>query len=212
MTDAIKQILVEGQEINFCNQHSVHWTHPYAWEGRGTLHTSGCGIFALCHAAQWLTGKAQDPCQWADFSCRHGGRGDDGTDRPALLSALQETGEASRLGFRYAFDGLRNDLDTLQTFLLEKRGVSLCNLRRGHIVCLVDARVLDGQVQLLAIDSASESASERVREHVCEVLPGTEITRDVQNQSGLPVGETMGYAAYWVQGNTPMDFNLLHRI
>ncbi len=212
MTEARKIFPVLGRSITFFNQSSPDWTHPYAYEGHGNLHTSGCGIFALSHGVQWLTGVEQDPCVLADFSCTHGGRGDDGTDRPALLQALEDTGYAARLGFRYNGDGLRNDLETLHEFLLKKRGVSLCNLRRGHIVVLVDARIRDSKIELLAIDSASESASERVRDHVCEIIEASGIVRDVVNADGLRVGETTSYAAYWVDGSTPMDFNLLYKI
>ena len=49
---------------------------------------------------EWLTGEKQSPEAWADFSVREGGRGDDGTDRPALLAAMQRTGEAAKHGFR----------------------------------------------------------------------------------------------------------------
>ena len=212
MTEARKIIPVLGRSITFFNQSSPDWTHPYAYEGHGSLHTSGCGIFALSHGVQWLTGFEQDPCMLADFSCTHGGRGDDGTDRPALLQALEDTGEAAKLGFHYNGDGLRNDLSTLHEFLLQKRGVSLCNLRRGHIVVLVDARIRNDALELLAIDSASESASERVRDNVCDVVKGSEIVHDVMNADQLRVGESVSYAAYWVRGTTPMDFNLLYKI
>lgn len=211
MTGKRMDMVIAERTITFFNQHNPEWTHPYAYNGRGTLHTSGCGIFALCHGIQWLTGMVQDPCHLADFSCAHGGRGDDGTDRPALLQALEDTGMSSSLGFRYHGDGLRNDLDALHELLLNKQGVALCNLRRGHIVVLVDARIRHDAVELLAIDSATESASERVRNHVAEVVPGTEVMTNVRNDAGLMVGETLSYAAYWVDGHTPMDFNLLYK-
>ena len=202
-----------GREIAFFNQRSRDWTHLYQWDNNGsTLSNAGCGIFSLCHCAQWLTGKEENPEFWADFSCHNGGRGDDGTDRPALLHALQATGEAARLGFRYEEDGLRNDLDTLYGFLLHERGVSMCNLRVGHIVTLVAAREKDGVKQVLALDSYSESASEKVRDHVVEVIPGSEITYAVKNAAGLPVGENIAYAAFWVDASLPRDFNLLHRL
>ena len=202
-----------GRDIAFFNQRSRDWTHLYQWENNGsTLSNAGCGIFSLCHCAQWLTDREENPDFWADFSCHNGGRGDDGTDRPALLHALQETGEAARLGFRYEEDGLRNDLDTLYDFLLHERGVSMCNLRVGHIVTLVAAREQDGIRQVLALDSYSESASEKVRDHVIEVIPGSEITYDVRNAAGLSVGENTAYAAFWVDASLPRDFNLLHRL
>ena len=202
-----------GREIAFFNQRSRDWTHLYQWENNGsTLSNAGCGIFSLCHCAQWLTNREENPVFWADFSCQNGGRGDDGTDRPALLHALQVTGEAAKLGFRYEEDGLRNDLDTLYDFLRYERGVAMCNLRVGHIVSLVAARELYGRKQVLAIDSVCESSGEKVRDHVIEVVPGTEITCAVRNASGLCVGETTAYAAFWVDASLPRDFNLLHRL
>lgn len=213
MTGRRTEIEVLGRKIAFFNQRSRDWTHLYQYENNGsTLANAGCGIFSLCHLAQWLTGKEENPDFWADFSCQNGGRGDDGTDRPALLHALQVMGEAAKLGFRYEEDGLRNDLDTLYDFLRYERGVAMCNLRVGHIVSLVAARELYGRKQVLAIDSVCESSGEKVRDHVIEVVPGTEITCAVRNASGLCVGETTAYAAFWVDASLPRDFNLLHRL
>ena len=119
---------------------------------------------------------------------------------------------AERLGFRYEEDGLRNDLDTLYDLLLREECVSMCNLRVGHIVALVAAREQDGRKQVLAIDSYSESASEKVRDKVTEVLPGSEIVYEVKNDSGITVGQGVSYAAFWVDASLPRDFNLLYRI
>lgn len=209
-----KIIHVLDREIAFFNQRSRDWTHPYPWQPNdgANLSNAGCGIFSLCHCAQWLTGKEQNPEDWADFSCGHGGRGDDGTDRPGLLHGLMAAGEARKLGFFYEEDGLRNDLDTLYTFLKEEKGVSMCNLRVGHIVALVAAREQNGVKQVLAIDSYSESASEKVRDHVIEVLPDSTIDYEVKNASGLVVGHAQSYAAFWVDASIPRDFNLLHRL
>lgn len=71
-------------------------------------------------------------------------------------------GENVPLGFSYVGDGLRNDLDTLFQHIAVEHGVALCNLRVGHIVALVAAREVQGVKQLLAIDSYSESAAEKV--------------------------------------------------
>ena len=90
--------------------------------------------------------------------------------------------------------------------------VSLCNLRVGHIVCLVAARIQDGEKQLLAIDSYSESAAEKVRDSVREVVPGSEIEWPVRNATGVQVSTSTSYAAFWVCATQPRDFNLLHKI
>lgn len=212
LTGTTKGITVLERNLIFFNQRSRDWTHPYPCHNEENLSSAGCGIFSLCHCAQWLTGDVQMPERWADFSCANGGRGDDGTDRPALLHALMETGMAERLGFRYEEDGLRNDLDTLYELLLREECVSMCNLRVGHIVALVAAREQDGRKQVLAIDSYSESASEKVRDKVTEVLPGSEIVYEVKNSSGVSVGQGVSYAAFWVDASLPRDFNLLYRI
>ena len=212
LTGTTKGITVLERNLIFFNQRSRDWTHPYPYHNEENLSSAGCGIFSLCHCAQWLTGDVQMPERWADFSCANGGRGDDGTDRPALLHALMETGMAERLGFRYEEDGLRNDLDTLYDLLLREECVSMCNLRVGHIVALVAAREQDGRKQVLAIDSYSESASEKVRDKVTEVLPGSEIVYEVKNSSGVSVGQGVSYAAFWVDASLPRDFNLLYRI
>lgn len=212
ITGLSKEILVEGRRIVFFNQRNKDWTHPYAYQNNENLSSAGCGIFSLCHCAQWLTGDVQQPEKWADFSCANGGRGDDGTDRPALLHALMATGMNTVLGFRYEEDGLRNDLDVLYDFLRNKEGVALCNLRVGHIVSLVAAREKDGVKQVLAIDSYSESASEKVRDSLCEIIDGTDVTYRVTNAGGVQVGENTAYAAFWVDASLPRDFNFLHRL
>ena len=203
---------LEGRDVTLFNQRCRDWTHPYPYNGEGNLANSGCGIFSLCHCAQWLTGREQDPERWADFAVTRGGRGDDGTDRPLLLHTLMAAGEAAGLGFRYEEDGLRNDLDTLYDFLAAHRGVSMCNLRVGHIVTLVDARERDGHRELLAIDSYSESGDLRVRDHVTEVIPGSEIRFPIRGESGLITGYALHYAAFWVEAGLPKDFNLLWRV
>ena len=200
-----------GRELVFFNQRCRGWTHPYEWKpGDGdNLSNSGCGIFGLCHAAQWLTGRTPDPEEWADFARANGGRDDTGTNRPGLLHGLMETGRAAELGLRYEEDGLRNDLDTLFGFLAEEKGVSLCNLRVGHIVCLTAAREREGRREVLAIDSYSESASDKVKDAVTELIPDTEIVWPVRNAEGLITGAAVSSAAFWAQIGTVRDFNLL---
>lgn len=213
VTGKTREITLLGRPMTFFNQSCPDWTHPYPWEGREDLHSSGCGIFSLCHAAQWLTGTAQDPEYWGDFSVAAGGRGDDGTDRPALLHALMVTGNAARLGFRYEEDGLRNDLETLWRHISQDGGAAFCNLRPGHIVTLLAARTnAAGERQYLTIDSASETASEKIRDSLREMVPGTEIRKAVRNAEGLVTGYTETWAAYWVRADQPADFNLLHRL
>lgn len=212
ITGKTKKITLGERTLILHNQRCKEWTHPYPYKDHGNLSNSGCGIFALCHAAQWLTGHCPDAEHLADFSVREGGRGDDGTDRPALLHALMLRGENVPLGFTYHEDGLRNDLETLYTHIAVEKGAALCNLRVGHIVALVAAREVDGKRQLLAIDSYSESASEKVRDYVQEVLPDSQIDYLVKNANGLVVGENSCYAMFWVDAALPRDFNLLHRI
>ena len=101
---------------------------------------------------------------------------------------------------------------TLYTHIAVEKGAALCNLRVGHIVALVATREVDGKRQLLAIDSYSESASEKVRDYVQEVLPDSQIDYLVKNANGLVVGENSCYAMFWVDAALPRDFNLLHRI
>ena len=96
--------------------------------------------------------------------------------------------------------------------LLAGAGVAFCNLRVGHIVCLIAARETKRGVEVLAIDSYSESASDKVRDYVTEVVEGSEIVWPVRNADGLEVGTTVSYGAFWVDGLLPRDFNLLHRL
>ena len=65
-----------GTHYVLCNQRCREWTHPYAWEGKGTLTDSGCSVFSIANAACFLGGERVIPEELADFSCRNGGRGD----------------------------------------------------------------------------------------------------------------------------------------
>ena len=208
------EMIYNGKAVTILNQRSRLWTHPYDYRTpqKATLSSAGCGVFSICHCGQWLTGKAFSPEELADFSVREGGRGDDGTDRPALLHALMLRGENVPLGFTYHEDGLRNDLETLRVHLLEHRGVALCNLRVGHIVSLLDAREADGEVQALALDSYSESMEEKIRPHVREIVPQSAVDTLVRNDAGLIVGQRRQYAMYWVDTAIVRDFNLLHAL
>ena len=60
----------QGKPYTLCNQRCREWTHPYAWEGKGTLTDSGCGIFSIAHAACFLGGKKVIPEELADEADR----------------------------------------------------------------------------------------------------------------------------------------------
>lgn len=214
MTITGKYIFVnhEGISYRLCNQRCREWSNLYEWEHDGsTLSNAGCGVFSLLHAAQYLKGDPVSAEELAEFSCANGGRGDDGTDRPALLSAMQEKGLAARFGFSYGFDGLRNDLDTLHDHLL-RGGAALCNLRPGHIVALIGGRIVNGEKQVLAADPYSESADPRVRDAVRECIPGSEVVSPLLNEQGLTCGFQETYALFWAALSTVRDFNLLYRL
>ena len=201
-----------GHAFTLCNQRSRDWTCPYAFEGNGsTLSNAGCGIFSIVHASRWLTGVFHDPEQLARFSLTHGGRYDGGTDRPALLQAMVDCGEAERFGFTYYGDGLRNDMPALYEHLRAGH-VALCNLREGHIVTLLAAREQDGIQQVLAADSYCESADSRIADHVREVIPGSEIIFETRNAQGLTTGWMKSYSLFWADLSIVRDFNLLYRL
>ena len=193
----IKLIEYQGRELRFLNQRSRNWTHlyPYGENDDSTLSSAGCGIFSIAHVVEWFTGKRMKPESLADFSVENGGRGDDGTDRPALLGAMMAHGYAGQCGFSYQLDGLRNDLEALWEHM-RAGNAALCNRGREYLV----------------IDSYSESAHEKVKNAVREVVEASSITAPVRNAEGLEVGETTQYAMYWVDANQPKDFNLLHRL
>lgn len=203
----------QGRTYTLFNQRSREWTYPYEYQGNGSkLCNAGCGVFSTLHAAQYLGEKCVlTPEELADFSCKTGGRGDDGTDRPALLSALEQAGIARKMGFFYAGDGLRNDLDALHDALLRGNG-ALCNLRPGHIVALIGGRIVDGERQVLAADPYSESADERLRSVVRQCVAGSEIVSPVLAADGVVCGYLESYALYWTALKTVRDFNLLHRL
>ncbi len=201
-----------GKPLILCNQRCREWTHPYEYQGNGSmLCNAGCGIFSVIHAAHFF---GKDPCtpeELADFSCKYGGRGDDGTDRPALLAAMEAHGLAKDCGFSYHGDGLRNDLPVLAHHL-EGGNAALCNLRVGHIVTLIGYRVHDGEEQVLAADPYSESIDSRVLPAVREVIPGSEVVSPIRNADNLICGWQTSYALYWCALATVRDFNLLHKI
>ena len=205
-------VTYQGRCYTIYNQRCRDWDDPYPWQNDdSTLCSSGCGVFSVIHAAQYLDGDPLTPRELAEFSCRCGGRGDDGTDRPVLLQGMQEAGLAARFGFSYEGDGLRNDLDALHQHLLSG-GAALCNLRAGHIVALIGARISEGEKQVLAIDSYSESSDARVRNAVRECIPGSEITAQIINEKGLVCGMQEASAMFWASLSTVADFNLLHRL
>lgn len=210
-----KYISVSYQDVSYTlfNQRSREWTHPYEYQGNGSkLCNAGCGIFSTLHAAQYLGGACVlTPEELADFSCKTGGRGDDGTDRPALLSAMEQAGLARQMGFSYHGDGLRNNLEALHDALMQGDG-ALCNLRPGHIVALIGARVMDGEKQVLAADPYSESADERLRGVIRECISGSEIVSRIVAPDGIVCGALQSYALYWAALKTVRDFNLLHRL
>ena len=200
-----------GCTLRFCNQKSLDWTHLYEYEHNGSdMHDAGCGVFALVHAVEWMHGIRLDPDAVADVSVAVGGRGDDGTDRPAMLRGMMACGFAAQNGFRYDGDGLLNDRELLWRHM-KAGGAALCNLRVGHIVALVDWREWDGRRELLAIDSVAESAHEKVRDSVRGVELGSEIAYPIRSAAGDTVGFGESYALFWVDAALPKDFNLLHK-
>lgn len=208
------QFMYQGKPITVFNQRSRDWTHPYDDETpqMATLSSAGCGVFSVCHCGQWLTGKEFSPEKLADFSVANGGRDDTGTNRPGLLAAMMEKGLARNFGFRYEMDGLRNDQEALWEHLTEGKGVALCNLRVGHIVSLLDARIRDGEKQALVLDSYSETTDARITPIVREVIPDSAIDTDELNGKGCYVGSHRQYALYWASCETVRDFNLLHAL
>jgi len=205
------EITCGNRTLRFCNQKSREWTHPYEYERDGsTLYEAGCGVFSLVHAIEWMHGIRLDADWAAEVSVAVGGRGDDGTDRPAMLQGMMDSGFAAKYGFRYDGDGLLNDHERLWRHMAAGN-TALCNLRVGHIVALLDAREERGARRLLVVDSVAESARDGVRDHVRGVVPGTEITYPILSASGETVGWAGSYAMFWVDADLPKDFTLLHR-
>lgn len=193
------------------NQHSSDWNHVYNHpvDPFDTLKTAGCGIFSICHAVEWLTGRLLDPNELAEFSMNNAGRMYDGTNRPALLKAMQTSGMAQKNGFSYSYDEPGNDPDELYRHIVN-RGVALCNLRKGHIVCLVAARTVKDVRQLLAVDSHPSCVSNVQYESILEVLNDCYIVYETKNSSGVVTGVSAQAAAFWVDVRSAFDYNLLY--
>ena len=212
-TEKTMEISYKNHNIRFLYQSNPEWTHLYNYgSDNENLSDAGCGIFSLCHAIEWMHGIRLSPEEMADFSMANGGRGDDGTDRPALLHAMMTTGMGKKIGLEYHEDGLRNDLEALWEHMSTGKGAAFCNLRVGHIVAVVDARIDNGEKQLLIIDSVAESSRDSVREHVREVIPQSLVIRHYKNKQGLYVGQEHRYAMFWVDAALPKDFNLLYKV
>lgn len=199
----------KGLNLRYFNQANAEWTHPYVYDDpKSTLHSAGCGIFSMAVVIQKLSGIEVDLGELADYSCACGGRGDDGTDRPELLAGLVRGGYDEKYGFRYNGDGLVNDHEQLWR-VLTQGGCAMCNLRVGHIVAVIDWREVDGERQMLVVDSACESADRRIYENVREVIPGTEVKKLVRNSAGVECGLSVCHAMYWVPVSMAVDFNLI---
>ncbi len=200
----------QGRTLRLYNQRCREWTQNYGYQGSdATLSNAGCGIFSIGNAVDFLNGLRVDADALAVFSMENGGRGDDGTDRPALLAAMQEKGLAERFGFSYRGDGLRNDLDTLYSHLL-RGGAALGNLRVGHIVALCQAREEQGEKQVLALDPYSETNHEKVSPFVRQVIEESAVITAGKSENGGAVFYTLTYAMYWMPLTRVHDFNLLH--
>ena len=214
VTGKALSVFHNGRELLLYNQRSTKWTYPYEYAPcpGGTLKNSGCGIFSLCEAVEFMRGLRLRPEEVADFSVSVGGRCDDGTDRPMLLKGVVEKGLSNEYGFRYDLDGHLNDHDKLWE-CLEEGGTALCNLRVGHIVTLIGCRVsADGEKQVLAMDCHSESQDERVCKYVRETVPDSLITYPIENESGVVTGYAQSYGMFWVPLTLPKDFDLLHKL
>lgn len=175
------------------------------------LHRAGCGIFSMIHLIDWISGRKDDPDELAQFSMDNGGRGDDGTDRPMLLKAMQEAGRLEKLGLRYDGDGLLNDHEALWANL-EAGGAALTNLHVGHIVAIVDHRMQDGERQILIMDSARDSMHPAVRNNIREIVPQARVCARYQNDHGVVTQEGYHYGMFWLPITQAQDFNLLHKI
>ena len=216
LTGKFKMFEYNGRNLRLLNQSCPEWTYPYAYpdipeEANCNLHTAGCGIFSMSHLIDWITGEKNDVEELAEFSVQNGGRGDDGTDRPMLLAAMQKDGRLTKIGLRYDGDGLVNDHEALWQ-LLEDGGYAMTNLRVGHIVAVVDHREVEGERQVLVIDSSRDSMYVPVRRDICDVVIGSEIYAEYVNSRGVRCGEGQYYAMYWVPLTKCSDFNLLHKI
>ncbi len=210
-----RMVEYEGKLLRLCNQSCPEWTHPYVYAGEPSdpddnLHNSGCGIFATAHLIDWVTGEKIDVEELADFSCENGGRGDDGTDRPALLAAMQKAGRLEKAGLRYDFDGLLNDHEALWANMVAG-GCALCDLRVGHIVALADWREREGERELLVIDSSRDSMNPSVRPKIRGVVPASRAVAQYVNAAGVRTGLDEHYAMFWVPLDLPFDFTLLHK-
>lgn len=211
-----QMIEYQGKTLRLCNQSCPEWTHMYNYPGipreeDDDLHRAGCGIFSMIHLIDWISGRKDDPDELAQFSMDNGGRGDDGTDRPMLLKAMQEAGRLTELGLRYDGDGLLNDHEALWANL-QAGGVALTNLHVGHIVAIVDHRIQDGQRQMLIMDSARDSMHPAVRNNIREIIPQARVCARYQNDYGVVTQEGYHYGMFWLPITQAQDFNLLHKI
>ncbi|NLB90557.1 MAG: hypothetical protein GX786_04995 [Clostridiales bacterium] len=92
-----------------------------------------------------------------------------------------------------------------------KKGVALCNLRKGHIVVIVDSKVdQKNKKWFLTIDSNSESAHEEIKDHVEKVIEESKVSCSNYHQFGIPVGASSQYGMFWVEATLPKDYNLLY--
>lgn len=213
ISEKIVHTSIGGIPFRFCNQSSEDWTYPYPYEGSDDdLCSSGCGIFSVVHASQWMTGRFFPPELLARFALEYGGRGDDGTDRPTLLRTMEKHGLSHKMGFTYHGEDLRNDLDELYAHLSEGKGCALCNLRVGHIVALLGAKEVDGVRQVLVVDSASETDNPLIRNAICQIDESTAISKEKRNAAHLLCAYAKTYAVYWAKLDIVRDFNLLHAL
>ncbi|MDO4547031.1 MAG: hypothetical protein Q4D04_02935 [Clostridia bacterium] len=204
---------VLGRDVILFNQHSSEWdfvyNHPV--DPFDTLKTAGCGIFSICHAVEWMTGKIIDPIELARFSMLNGARMYDGTNRPKLLMAMQRSGLAERYGFSYRGTGPQNGEDELFGHI-SQGGAALCNLRVGHIVAVVAARNMNSGRELLIIDSHPTTRSNAQYEAIKQAEGDAFIVYETINGSGAVTGVSAQASAFWVSASAPFNYDLMHPI
>ena len=79
-------------------------------------------------------------------------------------------------------------------------------------MALLGARRENGEAQVLAMDSYSESGDARILPVLRGCLPGSEIISPLRNNEGVCGGLQLTYGLYWAALDTVRDFNLLHRL
>ena len=187
---------IHWQDVLVHSQFSGLWKE--AKYGSSTLEHSGCAIFAVSHAMQWL-GRESEATQPQALATKYAFcLRDGGTVNSTLVGNAGDD-----LGFKTRFE-LYNELPTIRD-RLKKGAVFSFAVVNGHIALVADVSE-DGSMMRI-LDSAPSATWERIKDAQLyrrledgSFSPVTDL-RELENIRYYPENNAFGGTSYWLQSS-----------